>query len=153
MNLKLREGRYWTHGTVAGRFLRLPLGTANKDAASTAVNRIERALAQGEVSSLWPELKRSLPPRTFAALASIANYREPEAPRLAARVPSWQDLGTAFSMKMHQRILLGKMAESTRERYQQTMRAFNLYLKETGVNDSSPTLRADARLGEASQCP
>jgi integrase len=36
---------------------------------------------------------------------------------------------------MHQRILLGKMAESTRERYNQAIRAFKGFLKETGVSE------------------
>ena len=135
MNLKLRDRRYWIHGTVAGRFLRLPLGTSNKDAASGVVNRIERALAQADKSSLWPELKMVLPSRTFAALANIANYREPELPASAPQMPTWQDLETTFSTKMHQRILLGKMAESTRNRYGQTLRAFKLFIKEMAVTD------------------
>jgi integrase len=135
MKLVLRDHRYWVHGTVAGHFLRLPLGTSNKDAASTAVNRVERALAQGETSLLWPELKSILPLRTFAAFARIANYHEPELAASAPQVATWQDLESAFSTKMHQQILLGKMTESTRQRYKQTMRAFKLFLDETGVND------------------
>jgi integrase len=132
MKLKLRQKRYWLHGTIAGNFRRLPLGTGNKESAAQIANDIERALAQSERSELWPELKRMLPPRTFAALAAIVHYREPEK---APSVPTWQDLEGAFSTKMHQSILLGKMAESTRERYNQAIRAFKGFLKETGVSE------------------
>jgi integrase len=123
--------RYWIHGTVARRFYRLPLGTANFGAASKAVNRIEGALAEGANSALWPELKRNLPARTFETLAAIAHYRE-AAP---AKVATWKDLEAAFAVWMHRKILLGKLAESTRERYQQTLRAFNAFLVERGVSE------------------
>src|SRR5258706_16328859 len=102
MIAKLRGDRYWIHGTVGGKFLRLPLGTANKDAANVTVDRIERALSEGQTSLRWPELKNLLPPQTFAKIANIANYREPEAPKPAA---TWADLEAAFKTKMKQRIL------------------------------------------------
>jgi integrase len=137
MNLKLRARRYWIHGTVAGRFLRLPLGTSNKDAASKTVNRVERALAEGDSSSLWPELKTLLPHRTFAVLADIARYREPEPEAPAPQAPTWKDLENAFTTKMQQRIFLGKMAESTRARYLQTLRVFKLFLDENGASNLS----------------
>ena len=126
MEAKLRGNRYWIHGTVAGRFLRLPLGTANKHAAGATVDHIERALSEGQTSLRWPELKKLLPPRSFAALAGVANYCEPE-PIAEMPVSTWQDLESAFRTKMKQRILLGKMAESTSERYEQTLRAFNAF--------------------------
>jgi len=132
MIAKLRGDRYWIHGTVAGRFLRLPLGTANKDAARTTVDHVERALSEGQTSLRWPELKKLLPPRSFAALASVANYSEPEPMREAA---TWADLEAAFRTKMQQRILLGKLAESTNTRYEQTLRVFNAFLKESSVSD------------------
>ena len=72
-----------------------------------------------------------LPPRTFEMLAAIANYKE-EAP---AKVTSWQDLEVTFTTEMKQRILLGKLAESTWSRYQQTLRAFKSFMQECGVSD------------------
>jgi integrase/recombinase XerC/integrase/recombinase XerD len=133
MSLKLQQRgrRYRAVGTLAGRFLRLSLGTGNHGAASIDVGRIERAIAEGGSSSLWPELKRALPPRTFEALARIANYRE-EAP---ARAWTWTELEATFEREMSQRILLGKLTESTRERYQQTLRAFKSFLEECEVSD------------------
>jgi integrase len=123
--------RYWIHGTVARRFYRLPLGTANFGAASKTVNRIEGALAEGANSTLWPELKRILPARTFETLAAIANYRE----AVPAKVASWKDLEDVFTTEMKQRILLGELADSTWSRYQQTLRAFKAFLDECGVSD------------------
>lgn len=132
MKAKLRGDRYWISGTIAKRQVRLPLGTSNRDAAMVTVDHVERALSEGQTSLRWQELKKTLPPKTFDALAAIANYREPEAP---APVATWADLESAFLAKMEQRILLGKLAESTRERYRQTLRAFKLFLEETGVSD------------------
>jgi integrase len=132
MSLKIQQRgrRYRAVGTIAGHFLRLALGTANGSAASTTVNRIERAIADGASSSLWPELKRSLPPRSFEVLAGIANYRE-EAP---PKVWTWKELEATFEAEIRQRILLGKLANSTWERYQQTVRVFGTFLEESGVS-------------------
>lgn len=133
MSLKLQQRgkRYRAVGTIAGRFLRLSLGTANCSAASTTVGRIERAIAEGPASSLWPELRRALPPRTFEVLAEIANYHE-EAP---VKVWTWKELEATFETEMRQRILLGKLADSTWERYQQTLRAFKSLLNECSVSE------------------
>lgn len=133
MSLKLQQRgkRYRVIGTIAGRFLRFSLGTANTSAASTTVGRIERAIAEGPASSLWPELNRALPHKTFEVLAGIANYRE-EPP---AKVWTWKELEAMFETEMRQRILLGKLADSTWERYQQTLRAFKGFLDESGVSE------------------
>jgi integrase len=141
MEAKLRGKRYWIHGTVAGKFLRLPLGTANKDAARVTVDHVERALSEGQTSLRWPELQKLLPPRTFAALAAVANYREPEVIE-EAPATTWHDLEAAFRTKMKQRILLGKLAESTNTRYEQTLRAYNSFLKESGITDLASMNRA-----------
>src|ERR1700751_581706 len=120
LKLKKRGNRYWAVGTIAGRFLRLSLGTANGGAASKDVDRIERAIAEGPLSSLWPELKRALPPKTFVPVAKIGNYVE-RRPAEAPKVWIWTELEAAFEREMHQRILFGKLTDSTRERYQQTI--------------------------------
>ena len=134
MKLQQRGKRYRAVGTIAGRFFRLSLGTGNQSAASTLLNKIERALAEGKNSSLWPELKRILPREAFKILAKIAHYRE-EAPAAPAKIAMWKDLKSVFEAEMGQRIALGKLAESTRERYQQTLRAFDAYLNASDVHD------------------
>lgn len=131
MKIKLRGARYWIHGTVAGKFLRLPLGTANKAAANVTLNHVECALSEGETSRRWFDLKKLLPPQTFAVFAEITNWTEPEEERPAL----WSDLESAFSTKIKQRMLLGKLAESTNERYEQTLRVFKVFLKETAVSE------------------
>jgi integrase len=138
MKTKLRGGRYWIHGTFARRFFRLPLGTANVAVASMTVNRIERALAEGATSSLWPELKRMLPARTFEQLAQFAHYQE----EVPAKIAIWKDLEVVFETEMRQRILLGKLADSTWERYQQTLRSFRSFLEECGIGDLPSMNRA-----------
>ncbi len=137
MKIKARNGWWWIHGTVGGKFLRLPLGTSNRASASTTADHVERAMSEGQTSFRWPELKRTLPLRTFQLLARTVNYCEPEpVPEpLMVPIPTWNDLENAFSVKMQQRVMLGKLAESTRERYKQTMRVFKLFLGECGVSD------------------
>ena len=131
MKIKLRGARYWLHGTVAGKFLRLPLGTANKAAANVTLNHVECALSEGETSRRWLELKKLLPPQTFAVFAEIANWHEPP----SEERPTWSDLESAFNTNMKQRLLLGKLAESTSERYEQTLRTFKIFLQQTGVSE------------------
>jgi integrase len=122
--------------------LRLPISTAHKGAASATTDYIERALSEGKSSLRWPELKRHLPLRTFAVLSELAGYREPPPEPSPTPPTTWHDLEIAFRYKMRQRILLGKLAESTRERYEQTVRTFNSFLKETGVSDLPSINRA-----------
>jgi hypothetical protein len=83
-------------GYVAGRRLRLSLGTANDATADKWKNNIERALQGGAESPLWPELRRFLPPQTFRALAEIVGYQE----RKAVAGPTWAELQAAFSAEM-----------------------------------------------------
>lgn len=127
MSLKVQQRgrRYRATGTIAGRFLRLALGTANNSAAAVIVGRIERAIAEGPDSSLWPDLQRALPQRSFAKVAKIANYKE----QIRPKVWSWDDLKSVFEAEMKHRMLLGKLANSTWERYQQTIRAFESFLQ------------------------
>jgi len=113
-------------GYVAGKRLRLSLGTANDATADAWKNKIERAIHAGPDSPLWPELNRFLPPQTFRALAALVGYTENQ----ETSQPRWAELESAFSADMQQRIVLGKLAESTRNRYDQTIRAFGAFLKE-----------------------
>jgi integrase len=64
-------------------------------------------------------------------LARAANYRE----EVPAKVWTWKELEATFETEMRQRILLGKLADSTWERYQQTLRAFKGFLNECAVSE------------------
>ena len=133
MNLETtKRGRHWrVDGNVGGKRLRISLGTENGDYAEKCKNKIESALQGGASSQFWPELKVLLPPQTFRMLAKIGGYEEKQ----NVVQPTWTDLEGAFSVEMQQRILLGKLAASTRERYRQTFRAFVEFLKTGGVTD------------------
>jgi integrase len=131
LEVKHRGRKRRIDGYVEGERLRLSLGTANDATADTWKNKIERAIQGGADSVLWPELKRFLPPQTFRKLADVVGYNEKQ----ESSKPTWADLEIAFRAEMRQRIALGKLAESTRERYEQTIRGFAAFLKEIGVSD------------------
>jgi hypothetical protein len=52
-----------------------------------------------------------------------------------ANETAWKDLEAAFETEMRQRMLLSKLADSTWERYQQTLRAFKAFLDESHVSE------------------
>lgn len=118
--------------------IRLSLGTANGDAAQICLSKIERALAEGSSSMLWKELNNLLPPETFAKLASIAGYQPmAEAPR-----HTWEELESNFKAWMAQRVTLDKLRDSTRERYEQTCKAFDEFLKSRAISNIEEITRA-----------
>ena len=140
MKLKTRDGRYWIHGTKAGQFLRLPLGTANQAAAASMADHIERALTDSN-SERWPELKKILPPRTFTVLANLGGYTERE-PVAEAKPLTWDDLQAGFRAEMQRRITLGKLAESTVARYEHTVSEFDTFTRESGISELAQMNRA-----------
>lgn len=119
------RGDTWMNGCR----LRLSLGTRNQDAAQRLASRIEKALAEGSKSELWPELKTTLPEHTFSRLASAVGYKPTDAQPEPAK-PTWQHLRKAFEGHMQKRIAIGKLRESTRERYLQTLKEFESFLLE-----------------------
>lgn len=123
-----RGKRMRIDGYVLGRRVRLSLGTASGGCADAWKGRIERALQGGAESPLWPELKRLLPPQTFRTVAEIAGYEE-------RRPATWTELESAFTAEMQQRIALGKLAATTCERYQYTLRSFREFLNGKGLAD------------------
>jgi integrase len=124
-----RGKRMRLDGYVSGRRLRLSLGTANSATAETWKNRIERALQGGSESPLWGELKVFLPPQTFRTLARIVGYEEG---RVVSK-PTWDALESAFAAEMQQKVVLGKLATTTCERYKYTLRSFGQFLREASV--------------------
>lgn len=120
--------------------IRLSLGTKNGDAAQLLYGRIERALAEGPASLLWPELRGVLPADTFEKLAAIAG-RDLEENRSAPN-PTWSDLDEKFTAWMSHRIALGKLRESTRDRYRQTGASFKEFLTSRGIVELTQITRA-----------
>jgi len=79
-----------------------------------------------------------LPTRTFAQLAEAADYQEMPPPK----INRWNDLQTAYEAEMGRRLALGRLAESTKARYQQTLRAFAIFLATVGVENLSDINRS-----------
>jgi len=126
-----KRGRvFWSDGIVQGVRVRRPLGTRNSDAAHRIVGKLERALAEGTDSSLWPELKQFLPESTFRVFANVAGYKEP----VVKPEPTWADLSAAFENELRRRVALDKLRESTAVRYRHTAREFKLFLEERKVS-------------------
>ncbi len=129
-----KRGRvYHLEGRIAGERIRLSLGTAHHDAALVLSNKIERALAAGKESPLWPELAAVLPTATFAKLAVLVGYEEKPQQR-----PTWELLKAAFTVHAEQQIARGRLRQSTWERYRQALDECGTFLAERNV-----TLLAD----------
>ena len=129
LTIRKRGRVFWSDGIVRGSRIRKPLGTRNHDAALKVVARIERALAEGTDSSLWPDLKQFLPKATFRVFADVVGYKEP----VVKPEPTWADLSATFENELRRRIALDKLAESTANRYRHTVREFKAFLEERKI--------------------
>jgi integrase len=129
--LKERKVGKWfrIEGRIMGERVRLALRTQNRENARNTINEIERTLAEGAASPLWPKLRSVLPEKSFERLAATVGYIEPK----PAPSPSWQELISLFESDSRRRILLGKLRASTFERYQFETREFSEFLRERGV--------------------
>jgi len=107
--------------------LRGSLGTRNQDAARRLIHKLETAIAEGPLSSLWPELGDILPKETFVRFADYAGVKE-------RQIPTWGQLHDSFKVYMEQRVKIGKLCQSTSDRYRHTLREFELFLAEQRVS-------------------
>jgi integrase len=101
--------------------LRGSLGTRSRDVALRLIHTIEIALAEGQESSLWQELQALLPFRTYKNFSNYAGVKPKQ-------LPTWEDLKAGFAVFRAQRVRLGKLAPSTSERYDCTIREFGEFL-------------------------
>jgi integrase len=120
-----KRGKTWHADLLIGRIhpVRGTLGTRNEDAARRLKHKLEIALAEGSESTLWHELRTLLPRGTFTRFAVFAGVKEQP-------LPTWSDLRKLFTVFAAQRVKLGKLAESTVERYEHTFTEFDLFLSE-----------------------
>lgn len=127
--LKVRKiGRGFYADFIGGeKRIRGALGTRNQKAASERAHNLEVALSQGSESDLWSGLKNILPCDTFVRFADYAGWKEKQ-------LPTWTALHAAFETHMAQRIAVGKLQESTAERYRVTISEFSLYLAEQRIS-------------------
>ena len=122
-------GWFQVEGRIAGQRVRLALRTQSRENARSTVGEVERALAGGANSELWPKLRAVLPEKSFEFLAAIVGYRE--RPQTAA--PSWQVLAGLFEADALRRIAIGKFRASTWERYQVELREFGKFVTANGI--------------------
>lgn len=129
--LKERKVGKWfrIEGRIAGERLRLALRSQNRETARRTIGEIERALANGSASDLWPKLRCVLPEKSFGRLAAVVGYVEQQ----PVPFPSWQELINLFEADGRRRILLGKLRTSTFERYEFETREFSEFLRKRGV--------------------
>src|SRR5580765_3305529 len=120
-----KRGKTWHADLLAGRVhvARGSLGTRNQHAARRLGHKLETALAEGSVSPVWPELRTLLPQETFSRFAAFAGVKDQP-------LPMWSDLRKLFTVFAEQRVKIGKLTESTVERYEHTFREFELFLSE-----------------------
>ena len=143
MMMVYKRGRtYRIEGFTGGKRVRLSLGTRTADHAHVLVNRIERALSEGPLCSLWPQLRAVLPPQTFRILAALVGWVElPQKPD-----PTWAELSAAFECWMAQRMAINRLRSSTAERYRHTLREFTVFLAERNLSNlkdiARPTVEA-----------
>jgi integrase/recombinase XerD len=124
-----RGAKFQLDGYVGGKRIRISLGTANESRAADLKRNIENTITRGTDSQFWPELRRVLPPQSFRTLAKFVGYREP----IVETSLTWRELRAAYTLRLRQQIALGKMADSTRQRYEHTIKSFEEFLKERGV--------------------
>jgi integrase len=108
------------------RRLRGSLGTRNQAAARRLAHRLEVAVADGADSDLWPELKQVLPLSTFTRFADAVGVKE-------RRLPTWNDLRQIFLTYLNQKIAIGKLSQTTADRYSVTVGEFELFLEEQNI--------------------
>lgn len=135
LEIKKRGTKYRISGYFQGKRIRASLGTANAGNADVWKEKIKRAVESGPDCMLWPELKRLLPPQTFRAIAELVGYQEKTPPI----VPTWADLIAAVGVRDQQRIQLGKLALSTKARYDQSLKSFTTFLRQS-AQTNNPSL-------------
>jgi integrase len=138
--LEGRAGDRGRRGSGERERVRVSLGTANHEAALSWLNAIEKAFAEGPDSNRWHELRRVLPPETFEKLAAVVGHVPTEQPEETKHC--WNDLTAKFSAWMSHRIAIGKLRDSTRERYDQTSSAFEQFLASRGICNLDEVTRA-----------
>ncbi len=134
-----KRGKNFYCDYIGGVRIRVALGTRNREAARRLAHRLESAVTEGAGSALWPQLKATLPAKTYEQFASLTGVKENP-------VPLWTELRRAFEAHLEQRIAIGKFRESTAERYKHTLNEFENFLTEhkiTALQDiTKPSVEA-----------
>ena len=127
MTLRKRGKSFHIDFLTSAMRLRGALGTRNLDVARRLAHRLENALSEGADSNLWRELKDVLPRSTFVRFANVVGVKE-------KLEPTWNELRESFTAHQNQRIRIGKLSQSTVDRYTGTIREFEIYLAEQDIS-------------------
>jgi integrase len=114
----------WRIGEVR---VRGSLGTRNRDGALSLAHQLETALSEGGTSVLWPKLRDTLPQSTYRRFADVVGVKD-------RTDPIWTDLANAFKTHLEQQKIIGKLQKSTEQRYQTTLREFEVYLAQRQIS-------------------
>jgi integrase len=136
LSVRKRKGFavYQLEGRFRGHRIRVSLGTKNHATASEWARNVNFAIERGPDSAFWLELGRVLPSDTFEKLASLIGYKLQPDP-IPLPIPTWLDLKNSFTAEMQRRIAIGKIRNSTWERYQQTLNGFDAFLATQNVTE------------------
>jgi integrase len=135
IKVRKRGGRYVADRFVDNVRVRGALGTRRLGEAERFAKLIEEAIADGPKSALWSELQDKIPALTLSRFARISGAT-------LKRAPKWEELKSAFTIHVEQRVALGKMARSTAQRYDVTLREFGTFLEEAGIAELRDINRA-----------
>lgn len=132
-SVRKRGKVYGFYSCCNGERIQISLGTRNGDNATFYARAIERALIEGNRSQEWPRLRNLLPISAFQKLAALVGYvDEPKQPE--SRPPEWEtDLRPAFKAECERRVSLGRLRQSTWNRYRHTISEFCLFLEQRQV--------------------
>lgn len=128
MNAIRKRGKTFHADLMIGDVrVRGSLGTRNHGVALCRVHQLEIALSEGGTSILWSELCKLLPPSTYRRFADVVGVQDRPA-------PTWADMTNALRAHLEQRENIGKLQSSTVQRYQATLREFEVYLAECRIS-------------------
>jgi hypothetical protein len=127
LTIRKRRKTYHVDALMGGTRIRGSLGTRNDDAARRSAHKLETALAEGALSTLWPELEAILPSETYSRFATHSGVKPHQ-------LPAWVKLAESFELYMEQRVKMRKLCQSTVERYQHVLREFGLFLGEQKIS-------------------
>lgn len=132
---------YSVVGSVDGQFIKLALGTEEEKVAIRRVEKIKTACAVGPDSPIWSELEDALPHRTFQLFADKVGYTKKN--NATRTNPTWTDLADLFETELSRMVENknrgaqreeGILAETTKNRYMQTIRSFTVFLEDREID-------------------
>lgn len=124
MTLTKRGDTYHLDTTLSERRVRCSLGVRDPKAAERLANRVQFALSDGPKSEVWSSLKQVLPRSSFSALTSGMEL---------PKDPSLLEFETKFKDGLTRRVILGELAQRTRDLYVGTAEKFFGWLHENSV--------------------